>query len=216
MQRYLTHASAYAIRVALASALLLATAPALAEWSLLFGVGGGQSEVQDYSCEGCGISSVDDTDTSYLASLGIHYKLEGDRSPLIPRFGLVTEYVDLGDLNGSGVGVSDKLEASAWTLMLSPTWELGHGFNLFTESGLAWWSQKVTYRDPGFQASDTFDDSDPVYGVGIGYRFGDDAHWGVKAKWMRFKNVGEGDDPDLGHEYDIDFYGVIIDYQFPI
>jgi opacity protein-like surface antigen len=216
MMQFRSH-RAYLRQLQLAATVivLIASTPALAEWSWLVGAGGGQSEVQDYSCGGCPpINSVDDTDTAYLVTAQARYTMPG-ASKWIPGFGIATEYVDLGELNASGPTVTDKLEASAWSLLFVPTWDVFGAFQLFAEVGVAWWQQDVTYKEVGgFQASGDFDDSDSVYGLGMGYGFGRDARIGVKVKWLRFKDVGDPDDPDLSHQYDIDLYGIVFDYRF--
>lgn len=218
MQHRLLHPSL--LPLAAISALLMASTPALAGWSFEVGAGGGQSEVQKYECLDClTITSVDDSDIALVLTAQARYSLAGESSPWIPSFGFATEYVDLGDLKARGPGVRDTLEASAWSLMFSPSWALGRSFEFFTEVGVARWQQKVSYVETatgGFAASDDFDDVDAVFGVGIGYYFGQDQRLGVRTKWLRFKDVGDPDDPELSHQSDIDLYAVTFNYRFGI
>ncbi len=174
------------------------------EPAIVGGVMLGQSDLQSYSCSGCGspVGSLDETDTAFGLFAG--YQVN-------PYLGVHAGYVDLGETKASGRSGDwrDKLEADGVFLRVRGTLPYG-GFYGFVEAGLFLWDQKVTFASGSFSDSGSFDSTDPMYGIGGGYRFG---LWGVEASYTRFQDVGTND-PDLGHENDIDLLSVNVLYHW--
>ncbi|MFQ6024733.1 MAG: porin family protein [Acidiferrobacterales bacterium] len=82
------------------------------------------------------------------------------------------------------------------------TFPVGKRFELFAKAGFFVWEVRVETNefdcsdfDGGFICfvdEDVVDDgTDPVYGFGVEYRFGE--RWGVRSEWERFEDVGESD-----------------------
>lgn len=195
-------------------ALVLCLAPALAlggesmvmdSLSPAAWVGGlfaGQSNLKSYSCTDCGseVGSLDDTDTAWGGFFGYQAG---------PYLGVHIGYVDLGETTAAGVDGdwTDRLEADGSFFRLRGTLPLGN-FYSFVEAGILLWDQKVTFNSDSFSDSGSFDGTDPMFGLGAGYRFGP---VGVEASYTRFQDVGTTD-PDLGHQNDIDLIAFNVVY----
>ena len=167
------------------------------------GLFGGQSNLKSYSCTDCGseVGSLDDTDTAFGAFLGYQAG---------PYLGAHVGYVDLGETTAAGVDEdwTDKLEADGTFFRLRGTLPLGDFYG-FLEAGVLLWDQKVTFDGgEGFSGSGSFDGTDPMFGLGAGYRFGP---VGIETSYTRFQDVGTTD-PDLGHQNDIDLIALNVVY----
>lgn len=185
--------------------LALLAGPAAADSGVIVGLGLGQSNLQDYRCDDCGtpIASVDDKDTAWTVFAGYRFN---------PYVAVLAGYADLGKTTASGTGGAwqDKLEADGWYAAVRGILPLPANFEAYATLGVFWWDQKVTFT--GIPTG-KFDGSDPMYGLGVAYRFGPKNAMSVQVDWTRFKDVGTND-PTLGHKNDIDLYAVNFVYQF--
>lgn len=179
--------------------------PAAADSGVLVGAGGGQSNLQDYSCSGCGspIGSLDDSDTAITAFGGYRFN---------SYIAALAGYADLGETTASGEGGDwqDKLEADAMYLAGRGILPLSPSFELHATVGMAFWDQSVTFT--GIPTGN-FDGNDMMYGAGATFRFGANKAMGVQVDFTNFVDVGT-DDPLLGHKNDINMLTLNFIYQF--
>jgi hypothetical protein len=183
---------------------VLMAGQALADTGIFVGAGGGQANLQDYSCGGCGspIGSLDDSDTAITAFGGYRFN---------SYFAALAGYADLGETTASGEADDwqDKLEADAMYVALRGIIPLSPSFELHATAGMAWWDQSVTFT--GIPTGD-FDGNDMMYGAGATFRFGGKKAMGVQLDFTNFVDVGT-DDPLLGHKNDINMLTLNFIYQ---
>lgn len=190
------------LAVSLAACL---AAPAMADSGVIVGAGYGQSNLKHYKCDGCGapIASLDDEDDAWTAFAGYRFN---------PYLAVLGGYADLGETKASGVGGAwhDKIEIDGWYVAVRGILPLPANFEAHATLGMYWWDQTVTFTGI---PSDDFTGNEPMYGLGVTYRFGPQNAMGVQLDWTRFESVGTND-PTLGHKNDIDLYSVNFVYQF--
>lgn len=188
----------------------------------------GRSELKSYSCSDCGspVGDLDDTDTA----VGI---LGGYRpNRYVAAF---LGYIDLNETTAAGRDAdwSDKLEADGIELKLRGMYPFGEFF-IFADIGIFFWDQEVRFSyshgngdlelDPesvsaqqngsSSTLSGSFDGTDLTFGFGAGYRIALGSNAVVfTAGWSRFQDVGTND-PELGHQNDIDLLAASVMYEF--
>lgn len=195
----------------------------------------GRSELKSYSCSDCGspVGELDDTDTA----VGIF----GGYRPNRYVAGLLG-YIDLNETRAAGRDGdwTDKLEADGIELKVRGMYPLG-SFFVFADMGVFFWDQKVRFGygngngngngngdyeydiesvsaqengGPSSTLSGSFDGSDLTFGFGGGYRLALGTSAVVfTAGWSRFQDVGTND-PELGHQNDIDLWSATVSYEF--
>jgi predicted porin len=191
-----------------AVAVLLLGSGAVAAEGWFVGAGLGKTDLKDYYCYDCpDITSIDDTDTGFYFNGGYRFS---------ENFALAGEYVDLGTTKAGGPDVDDKLEATGFGLVAVGILPLSSRFELFGKLGLFRWSQDVNYESEGWSGSGDFSGTDPSFGLGVTYYFDEQKNLAVQGEWRRFKDIGESieENPDLGHQNDIDMFSIGISYHF--
>jgi len=229
IQRLMTHGACLLMVAGLGTGLPV---PAMAQGffadqAIIGGALLGRSELKSYSCTGCGspIGDLDDTDTAW----GVFGGYRPNRF-LAAMLG----YIDLNETTAAGEegDWTDKLEADGIELKVRGMYPFGDFF-VFADLGLFFWDQKVRfgfgdgeYNPPDIESvsaqengdssalSGSFDGNDLTYGFGAGYRLALGSNAVVfTAGWSRFQDVGTND-PELGHQNDIDLWSATVSYEF--
>ena len=131
-------------------------APAAGRWFVGAGIGG--STVQGYDCAGCSpITSTDDHDTGFSVFGGYQFN---------DYLGIQAEYVDLGDRNYTGPGISDRHETTGFGLVGVATWPVMSSLDLFAKAGVFRWEQDIAYADPAPAITGNFSGTDATFGAG--------------------------------------------------
>lgn len=155
--------------------------PAVSQAESQWYVGGsvGQSDVDEFG--------IDDEDTGFKVFGG--YKFN-------EYFGLELGFVDLGELESG----TNELDVDGVSFGAVGTLPLSEKFSVHGKAGVFAWDAD-TRGAIGTRFSDD-SDTDPFYGVGLGYQF--DKNWSVIGEWERY----EIDD------FDADLLSVGFAYRF--
>jgi len=154
------------------SAALLGTAFAAqsADRGFYAGVGAGQSSVDE--------RGYDDEDTAFSAFGGYQFNR---------YFGLEAGYADFGKLEPRAVG--ERVDANSAYFTAIGTLPFTDRFSGYARAGVQRWD--LDRAVPGLTGSNDDNGNDPVYGVGLQYRFND--HVALRGEYTRF----EIEDADL-------------------
>lgn len=128
------------------------------------GAGVGQSLVDE--------GSYDDEDTAFSVFGGYQFNR---------WFGLEGGYADLGKLESSGVG--RDLEASSVYLTAVGTVPFTEKFSGYAKAGFQRWDLDTAL--PGVTGTTDDNGTDPIYGVGLQYRFNDKV--ALRGEYSRFE-----------------------------
>lgn len=128
------------------------------------GAGAGQSFVDE--------AAYDDEDTAFSAFGGYQFNR---------YFGLEAGYADLGELEPAGAGAA--LEASSAYLTAVGTLPFTEKFSGYAKAGLQRWDLDTAI--PGLTGTADDTGTDPVYGVGLQYRFTDAV--ALRGEYSRFE-----------------------------
>ncbi|MGO1540161.1 MAG: outer membrane beta-barrel protein [Luteimonas sp.] len=152
--------------LALSAALLGGTAFAAqsAEQGFYAGVGAGQSYVDK--------RGYDDDDTAFSAFGGYQFNR---------YFGLEVGYADFGKLESRGDG--ERLDASAAYFTAVGTLPFTDRFSGYARAGIQRWD--LDRALPALTGSNDDSGNDPLYGVGLQYRFND--HVALRGEYTRFE-----------------------------
>ncbi|MFB9146038.1 outer membrane beta-barrel protein [Halomonas alkalicola] len=154
-------------------------------------------------------ANTDDKDTAFKLFAGYQFN---------PNFAVEASYVDFGDftanaavaVNGNIVSENIKASADGFGFALVGRLPIDAGFSVFGKLGLIAWDGKVSgvARENGtvvFEGSDSADDIDPFYGVGVEYVVNQVM---VRAEFERY------DISDSGEDFEIDLISASIGYRF--
>jgi OOP family OmpA-OmpF porin len=118
------------------------------------GVGAGQALVDE--------RAYDDEDTAFSAFGGYQFHR---------NFALEAGYTDFGKLEPRGTGTGDDLELSSAYLTAVGILPFTEQFSGYAKAGFQRWD--LDRAIPGLTGTAKDDGTDPVYGVGLQYRFND-------------------------------------------
>jgi OmpA-OmpF porin, OOP family len=154
-------------------------------------------------------ANTDDKDTAFKLFAGYQFN---------PNFAVEASYVDFGDFEASafatdGINVASgnvKASVDGFGFALIGRLPIDAGFSVYGKLGLIAWDGKVSgvARENGtvvFEGSDSADDIDPFYGVGVEYVINQVM---VRAEFERY------DLSDSGEDFEIDLISASIGYRF--
>jgi OmpA-OmpF porin, OOP family len=154
-------------------------------------------------------ANTDDKDTAFKLFAGYQFN---------PNFAVEASYVDFGDFEASafatdGINVASgnvKASVDGFGFALIGRLPIDAGFSVYGKLGLIAWDGKVSgvARENGtvvFEGSDSADDIDPFYGVGVEYV--------VNQVMMRLE-FERYDLSDSGEDFEIDLISASIGYRF--
>lgn len=184
----------------IATVMILSTGAVNAAEGFSAGIGGGRAHMKD-ACSGLtGISSCDDTDTSFKIFGGYQFD---------DNWGLELGYVDFGKATASGAGASGEAKVNGLTLAGVGTLPINDLFSVFGKLGFVRYDLKVSGSSPGVTFSAEDKNSALMYGVGAQYNVTEQV--GIRAEWELFKKVG---DSGTTGESDIDQLSASLVYKF--
>lgn len=169
-------------RIRIVSAMLLAmgmTGSAVAANGFYAGASIGEASIDACGdAAAVGATSCDDSDTSWKIFGG--YELN-------QNFAVEAAWVDLGEINASGPGVSVTAEGDGFVADVKGTLPLNDQFGVFAKVGLISWE-----LEGGGVASGLDDDgTDAMYGVGAHYMFTE--QFGIVGEWELYDTDNEVD-----------------------
>ncbi|MDR5893204.1 porin family protein [Halomonas mongoliensis] len=154
-------------------------------------------------------ANTDDKDTAFKLFAGYQFNA---------NFAVEASYVDFGDFEASafatdGINVASgnvKASVDGFGFALVGRLPIDAGFSVYGKLGLIAWDGKVSgvARENGtvvFEGSDSADDIDPFYGVGVEYVVNQVM---VRAEFERY------DISDSGEDFEIDLISASIGYRF--
>lgn len=162
--------------------------PALSQdvgWYAGFGIG--QSSFDDPCPAGFGITSCDDSDTSWKIFGGYQFNT---------NWGVEFGYVDLGKISFSGPGFSGSADADGLEVVGVGTYPINPQFSIYGKLGLFNWDASANVS--GFGASDS--GTDLTLGFGVQYKFTKNLFG--RAEWQHYDDV------------DVDVLGISIVFKF--
>jgi len=143
-------------------------------------------------------ASTDDKDTAFKLFAGYQFN---------PNFAVEASYADFGDFTANLGTESLKASVDGFGFALVGRLPIDAGFSVFGKLGLFAWDGDLQYRDSfdGFSVSESADDIDPFYGVGVEYVVNQVM---VRAEFERY------DLSDSGEDFEIDLISASIGYRF--